>query len=53
MKKKRERGFPGGPVVTTQAFTAVDRGLIPGQETKIPQAAARLKGKKIIKVAFI
>ena len=31
--------FPGGPVVRTWAFTAVDPGSFPGRGTKIPQAA--------------
>ena len=31
--------FPGGPVVRTCISTAMDLGLIPGWETKIPQTA--------------
>ena len=34
--------FPGGPVVKNLACKAGDRGLIPGQGTKIPHAAEQL-----------
>ena len=37
-RKYRLRGFLGGPMVNTRAFTAVNLGLIPGRGTKIPQA---------------
>lgn len=32
------KGLPGGPVVRTPLFTAVDLGSILGQVIKIPQA---------------
>ena len=34
--RKRWDGFPGSPVVTTQAFSAMDQGSIPSQGTKDP-----------------
>ena len=36
------RDFPGGPAVKNPPYNARDTGLIPGQGTKIPQAARRL-----------
>ena len=33
--------FPGSPVLRTPAFTAEGTGSIPGQGTKIPQAAKK------------
>ena len=38
--------FPGTPVVRISAFTAMDPASIPGQETKIPQAASLGQRKK-------
>ena len=38
--------FPGAPVVSLSAFTAVGPGSIPGQETKIPQAAGLSQRKR-------
>ena len=38
--------FPGAPVVSLSAFTAVGPGSIPGQETKIPQAASLSQRKR-------
>ena len=32
------RDFPGGPMVKTPYFSAQNKGLIPGQGTKIPHA---------------
>ena len=39
--------FPGGPELGTHAVTAEGEGSIPGQGTKIPQAAghSRMKNK--------
>ena len=36
---KKSWEFIGGPVVRTWCFHCYGPGLIPGQETKIPQAA--------------
>ena len=44
---RRLEEFPGGPVVKTQAFTDKGLGLVPGQGTKVPQAAWH--GQKINK----
>ena len=52
-KRKRRRGwglrvnggggdFPGGPVVKNPPYNAGDAGSIPGQGTKIPNAAGQL-----------
>ena len=38
--------FPGGLVVQTQAFTAVDPGSVPGQGIKIPYAMQWGKKKR-------
>ena len=35
------RDFPGGPVVKNLPYNAGDVGLIPGQVTKIPNAAGQ------------
>ena len=40
------REFPGGPVVRTRRFHCQGSGSIPGQGTKIPQAARPKKKKK-------
>ena len=51
--KKNLREFPGGPVLRTPHFHCQGPGSIPGQGTKIPQAAQhdqkRKKKKKILK----
>ena len=39
MLKVASRDFPGGPVVKTSRFQGRGVDLIPGQGTKIPQAA--------------
>ena len=43
MQRAYLREFPGGPVVSRQAFTAVGPGSIPGWGTKIPQAKKKKK----------
>ena len=40
--KKQNRDFPGGPVVKNLPSNEGDMGLIPGQGTKIPNAAGQL-----------
>ena len=40
--KKECRDSPGGPVVKNLSANAGDAGLIPGEGTKIPQAAGQL-----------
>ena len=42
IKKKKIRDFPGGPVAKNPPSNAGDRGLIPGQGTKIPHATGQL-----------
>ena len=43
MQRAYLREFPGGPVVSRQAFTAVGPGSIPGWGTKIPKAKKKKK----------
>ena len=45
-KSKEFREFPGGPVVRTRSFHCWGPGSIPGQGTKIPQAAQCGQEKK-------
>ena len=34
--------FPGGPVIKNPLFNAGEKGLIPGQGTKFPEASGKL-----------
>ena len=43
---KTQRGFPGGPVVRTPAFTVEKTGFIPGLGAKLPQALQHSQKKK-------
>ena len=49
IRNKNWGEFPGGTVVKTWAFTAVDPGSIPGRGNKIPQAAHCSQKRKIFK----
>ena len=40
--KSLSRDFPGGPVVKNPCSNAGDKGLIPGQGTKIPHDSGQL-----------
>ena len=43
---KKDRDFPGGPVVKNLPSNAWDVGSIPGQGTKIPQAVGELRSHR-------
>ena len=49
IKKKKERDFPGDPVIKTLPSNAGGVGLIPGQGTKIPYAVWCSQNRKIKK----
>ena len=42
VKKKKDRGSPGGSVIKNQPSRAGDMGSIPGPGTKIPHAMGQL-----------
>ena len=45
IKRKKDRDFPGGPLVKTSPFNAGGSGLIPGQGAMIPHASGPKKTK--------
>ena len=52
LKISEKWDFPGGPVVKNQPSKAGDAGSIPGQGTKIPQAAGQLNPRTLETMCF-